>query len=132
MKAHQIENGVVVNTILVDDLDVFPGLIDAALGGKIGDAWDGVKFTAPAPPAAVVPAEVTMRQARLALLGAGMLGQVNTALAAMSGAQGEAARIEWEFSSAVMRGQPLVAALAPILGMTDADLDQLFIAAGAL
>ena len=49
MKAHLIENGVVVNTIVVDTLDVFPNLIDAEFGGNIGDLWDGSAFTAPPP-----------------------------------------------------------------------------------
>lgn len=81
---------------------------------------------------AAVPQAVTMRQARLALLGAGMLGAVNAAIAAMPGVQGEAARIEWEFSSEVKRAQPLVMALGPVLGLSDAQLDALFISAGAL
>lgn len=81
---------------------------------------------------AAVPQAVTMRQARLALLCAGMLAAVNAAIAAMPGVQGEAARIEWEFSSEVKRAQPLVMALGPVLGLSDAQLDALFISAGAL
>ena len=45
MRAHIIENGKVINTIVVDSLDAIPNLIDASLGGKIGDLWDGVAFT---------------------------------------------------------------------------------------
>lgn len=80
----------------------------------------------------VVPAAVTMRQARLALLQAGKLSAVNAAIAGMSGVQGEAAKIEWEFSNEVRRAQSLVAALAPVLGMTPAQIDQLFITAAGL
>lgn len=47
MRAHVIENGVVVNTILVKSLDFMPNLVDASLGGKRGDLWDGEFFTAP-------------------------------------------------------------------------------------
>lgn len=83
-------------------------------------------------PASIVPAAVTMRQARLALLQAGKLSAVNAAIAGMSGAQGEAAKIEWEFSNEVQRAQPLIAALAPVLGMTPAQIDQLFITAARL
>ena len=78
------------------------------------------------------PQSVTMRQARLALLNAGLLAQVTNAVTAMTGPEGDAARIEWEFSSEVKRNQPLVAALAPIIGMDDAQLDALFIAAALL
>jgi len=45
MKAHEIENGVVVNTIEVKSLDWKSGLVDASLGGKVGDSWDGEEFT---------------------------------------------------------------------------------------
>lgn len=80
----------------------------------------------------LVPQVVSMRQARLALLGAGKLAAVNSAIAAMTGMEGEAARIEWEFSSEVRRVQPLVLALGPTLGLTSAQLDALFVAAAAL
>lgn len=85
-------------------------------------------------PAAVppVPQVVTMRQARLALNAAGLLASVNSTIASMPGAVGEAARIEWEFSSTVERHKPLVVALTPSLGLTNAQIDQLFITAATL
>lgn len=49
MNAHQIENGVVVNTIVVDSLDVLPNLIEATHGG-IDWLWDGVTLTPPPQP----------------------------------------------------------------------------------
>lgn len=82
--------------------------------------------------AAAIPASVSMRQARLALLSAGLLTQVNTAIAAMPGTAGEAARIEWEYATEVRRDSPLIAALAPALGMTDAQIDALFVSAAGL
>lgn len=78
------------------------------------------------------PQSVTMRQARLALLDAGLLATVNAAIAGMAGAAGDAARIEWEFSSEVQRDKTLVASMAAALGLSDAQLDALFIAAAAL
>ena len=45
MKAHIIENGVVVNTVVVENLQVLPNLISAENGGSIGDLWDGQTFT---------------------------------------------------------------------------------------
>lgn len=81
---------------------------------------------------AMKPKEVTMRQARLALLGAGKLVAVNAAIAAMPGAPGEAARIEWEFSSTVKRQSVLIAQLAGGLGLTTSDLDDLFALANTL
>lgn len=79
-----------------------------------------------------VPCSVDMRQARLALLGAGLLTAVNDALAAMPGIEGEAARIEWEFAAQVVRDSTLVVGLSGALGLTDAQLDALFIAAAEL
>ena len=78
------------------------------------------------PEVVAVPEVVTMRQARLALLGAGLLAQVNTAVANMPGAEGDAARIEWEYAKEVRRDSPLVAALSAAFGLTDAQLDDLF------
>ena len=46
MKAHIVENGVVVNTILVESLDVLPNLIEAT-EGSIGWLFDGNNFTNP-------------------------------------------------------------------------------------
>lgn len=78
------------------------------------------------PEVVAVPEVVTMRQARLALLGAGLLAQVNTAVANMPGAEGDAARIEWEYAQEVRRDSPLVAALSAAFGWTSAQLDDLF------
>lgn len=75
---------------------------------------------------------VTMRQARLALLQFGMLATVNAAVAAMPGVEGDAARIEWEFSGNVERNRPLVQSLSTALGLTEAQLDALFTLAATL
>lgn len=79
-----------------------------------------------------VPQVVTMRQARRALLGAGKLAAVETAINAMPEPDKSEARIDWDRSQEVRRDWPLVAALAPTLGLTDAQIDQLFITAATL
>ena len=86
---------------------------------------------ADAPPVPVITS-VTMRQARLALLQQGLLTQVNNAVASMSGDQGDAARIEWEFSNTVDRNRPFVQALAASLGLTSQQIDDLFTLAATL
>jgi hypothetical protein len=79
-----------------------------------------------------VPKAVTMRQARLALLGAGLLGQVEDALNSMPEPHKSAAKITWEFSGEVQRYNGLVSQLGPALGLTEEQLDQLFIQASKL
>ena len=74
------------------------------------------------------PNQVTMRQARLALLQQGLLAQVDQAVAS----SGQAAQIEWEFSSTVERNKALVQTLQPALGLTDTQLDDLFKLAATL
>lgn len=81
----------------------------------------------PGPQSAPIQQEVTMRQARLALLAAGKLADVNTAIDAMPEPDRTAARIEWEYSGSVRRHQPFVLQLAPAIGLDSAGLDALFI-----
>ena len=105
--------------------DVAPPEFDPATAGCFwrGDHWEIVPGEVPSDP---VPVVVTMRQTRLALLGAGLLAQVNTAVANMPSAEGDAARIEWEYAQEVRRDSPLVAALSVAFGWTAAQLDDLF------
>ena len=79
-----------------------------------------------------VPQIVTMRQARLTLLGAGLLAGVEAAIDALPEPQKSAARIEWDYSSEVHRTKPFVATLAGALSLTDTQLDNLFTQAAAL
>jgi hypothetical protein len=81
---------------------------------------------------ATIPKAVTMRQARLALLAAGKLEQVNAAIASMSEPQRSAAHIEWEYAQVVQRGSALVVGLAEGLGMYPEQMDALFVAADKL
>jgi len=96
--------------------------------------WKAEGNTPSQPPAttAGAPGAVTMRQARLALLSAGVLGDVTAAIDALQGQQGDAARIEWEFAATVERDSPIVAMLAAAVGLDGAALDDLFTAAAAL
>ena len=92
-------------------------------------AWEVVAVV---PASAAVPQTVTMRQARLALLNAGKLAAANTTIGGMTGAAGDAARIEWEFSGSVERNRPLTVSLGTSLGLTSAQLDDLFRQAATL
>lgn len=130
-----IDAGRVINHAEAEaDFAALQGWIPAG-ESRIGDLWDGEVFTPapPAPPAPpVVPVAVTMRQARLALLGAGLLDDVDAAINSLPSPQKEAARIEWEYSQEVQRHNGFVSVLAPMLGLTEAQTDALFIAAAGL
>lgn len=80
------------------------------------------------PDAPIISEFVTMRQARLALLAAGKLEAVTAAVQQVGGA----AQIEWEYATEVRRDWPLVVQLTGVLGMTDADMDALFVQAATL
>ena len=127
MKAHVISNGVIANTVEVDSLNALPNLVEATKGSIGWGYADGV-FTPPPVPPVPVPASVTMRQARLALLGAGLLDLVETAIAAA----GPAAKIEWDYATEVQSASGLVPAMATALGLTDAQIDALFVTASTL
>lgn len=74
-----------------------------------------------APPAPPVT-QVTMRQARLALLDAGLLNDVDIAVAGA----GRAVQIDWEYATTVERASPLVEAICVGLGLTEEQINQLF------
>jgi hypothetical protein len=79
------------------------------------------------------PQVVSMRQGRLALLSAGLLEGVEAAIAAIEDAtQRKAVDIEWEYSQVIDRESPLVSTLAASMGLTEEQMDQLFVAAGQL
>ena len=133
-----VEGSLVVNIIEFDEV-VPESPIDGQIWiaseyAQIGDDYaDGsfISHEKPVAPAPSVPQSVTMRQARLALLKAGKLDAVNTAIANMPGSEGEAARIEWEYAQEVRRDSPLAAGLSAALGLTDETLDNLYkVAAG--
>ena len=86
------------------------------------------RLTALIPTVEEKPQTVTMRQARLALLQAGLLDKATKAVAGA----GPAAQIEWEYSSDVGRNAALVQALSGALGLTDEQLDGLFVVAATL
>ena len=79
-----------------------------------------------------VPEVVTMRQARLALLGAGLLAQVDATIVALPSSQRSAVQIFWEYSTTVERNNATVLQLASALQLTSQQLDALFVAAAGL
>lgn len=108
-------------------------------GSMVGNDYDAITWDAPeAAPSfeeiealialPVVPQTVTPLQARSAIRAAGLKPQVDAALAGA----GEEAQERWDYALEIRRDDALLAQLAVAIGLTDADLDALFIAAAAL
>lgn len=79
-----------------------------------------------------VPQQVTMRQARLALLKAGLLSDIPGAIATLPSPQKEEAEIEWEYAAIVQRNSGLVPTMGLALGLTEQQLDEMFTLAATL
>ena len=95
--------------------------IDGVLGVYVQADWETMRedeMRARNP----VPQQVTMRQARLALLSAGLLDDVEMVIAAA----GRAAQLEWEYAAVVDRSNPAIAAVQQQEALTDAQIDDLF------
>ena len=82
---------------------------------------------------ASVPASVTRRQAKQALLLNGLLGNVQPAIDAIpDAAQRAMIQIEWDDSQVFDRNRPALIALGTALGLSSSGLDEIFVQAGAL
>lgn len=119
------------NSVLhIDSGTVFPYPALESFGFAY-QAWldDG---NTPIPAEPPIPQEVTMRQARLALLAIGKLASVEVYINSLTDPPKSAARIEWEVSNTVKRDNEFVLMIGEMLGMSEQDLDTLFIEAAKL
>ena len=107
-------------------------IVDGVVRGATPEELAEIEARAAAANQPTVPQEVSMRQARLALLGRGVLGQVDAAIDSLPSPDSEAAHIEWDYSSVVARNSPLVTMMGAALGLGAAALDELFITAARL
>jgi len=73
----------------------------------------------------MVPVFVTKRQARRALLDAGLLASINAFVATQS----DEVQIDWNDAAEIYRLHPLVLSLGAELNLTESQIDDLFIAA---
>lgn len=100
---------------------------------KTGNAILPAILPEPEPdPGPGVPQEVTMRQARLALLGAGILDAAQGVIDALPQPQRRQAQIEWEYALSVRRDHPLIALMISEGLATAEQVDGLFVAAAGL
>lgn len=88
------------------------------------DKWEGGRWVSGPSP---VPHEVTTRQAREALLDNGLLAAVDAYFAGLTGIEGERKRNLWHNSNTVERFSSATLEAGQMLGMTEAQMDALFI-----
>jgi hypothetical protein len=93
-----------------------------ALPGKTIKPDDGSPIWAP------VPAEVSPVQARKALRRAGLIDAVNTHIATLGGDDQDT----WEYADSIHRDNPILAAVASSLSLSETQLDDLFRLAATL
>lgn len=103
-----------------------PGMfaVDLGDGEMVDGAWRQRWTQVPIPPAPV-PASITPLQARKALRAAGLFASVTQAMASMSDEELET----WEYALAIERNDPLLVTVAADLGLTEAQVDALFVQA---
>ena len=130
-----IKNDVVENIIEADaDYAQSIGAVRADTAA-IGDLYNDGVFTTPKIQEEVpkIPESIAMWQARSALIDAGLLDDIDAFLANIPDAtERKKAQVKWEFSNTVRRDDPLLAAVVVKMGITNQQLDALFIAAAAL
>lgn len=99
-------------------------LWDKANSGDYGSIADYVAPSSPTPEEKreAMP-YLTARQLRLGLLSLGKLADVPTAISALPSPEREQAEIEWQYASEFRRLHPLIVQLIPILGLTDEQID---------
>jgi hypothetical protein len=95
-----------------------------AFEGIDGDRWL-VRVVDPASLPPPVPASVSPRQARLALLAIGKLAAATAAIQLAD----EPTRISWEYATMIVRADPGVIAFAEAIGLDAAALDAVFVEA---
>lgn len=91
-------------------------------------AMNPAPYVAPEP-VDFVPQEVSRFQARAALMAAGLLAAAD---AAVEASDDPFLQLAWKEAVAFPRTSPSIAALAPTLGLTEADVDNLFRAAAQI
>lgn len=75
-----------------------------------------------------VPDSLTPRQMRLALIGHGItLTDVEAVINGLEEPLHTYAKVNWEYATAFERGNELLNSMAPYLGLSSDDLDQIFI-----
>lgn len=131
MKYAYIENNKAIEVVEADPFILFvphyaAKFVEVDETCKSGDKLINGVWTTPVP-VIVVPQEITMRQARLVLLEHGLLASVQPAIDSLPEPNKTKAQIEWDYSNALQRNNAFVSTLGTALGLSEQDIDNLFI-----
>lgn len=138
---HIIVGGIVVNTIVATVAEAqaaYPDAIciDASTGGAIGWSYDGQMLApplAPPAPAPAVPQSVSRAQGKAALIAAGLWPAVLAYVAAIADPTDKAlAEVALNDTQEWRRDSLFLNSAASALGLTGAQLDQLFVDASGI
>lgn len=132
-----IEAGTVVNIIESGaDFAAQVGAIPASKNGThaaIGGGWDGNAFSPPEPAPVPVPVSVTRAQGKAALIQAGLWPSVLEYVGGIADPTERAlAEVALNDTSEWLRTSPFLAAVSAHIGLTSAQLDDLFREAAAI
>jgi hypothetical protein len=126
MRAIVVENGVIVNSIVVDHES--PAWIITS-EGDIGDGYvNGVVIPRPKEEMKAAIPDVSAVQIRKALTRMGLREQVESAVAAGS----QDLKDEWEWSATFKRNHPSIEEMRVAIGRTQQEVDDLFLLAATL
>lgn len=129
-----LETNIVENVIVWDETCIAPEdklCIILEDNVKVGPkyTWKGnTEFESWQVVVPTIPRVVSSRQARIVLLNAGLLANVE----AMIATQDEATRITWEYATEFRRNDPLLISLAQNLNLTEEEIDNFFIQASGI
>ena len=126
MKYAIVIDGVVAN-IAVSEKALGANWVESTVAKK-GDLYNGSVFTTPEP-VATTPGTITQVQGMKALHRAGKKKAIKTMLSAPGN---EEAEIAFEYNRTWNRDSQFIADLAPALGMTEEEIDALFIVAAEI
>lgn len=131
-----VDNNVFVEFRNFDSVPVLPGKpyrqilpVFRETGSPTFEGIQNGKWVVRTPaPAPSVPQIVSARQARLALLQSGLLPTVANSVSSMS----QEVQITWEYATEWDRNDNLVISIGSSLGLSNTDMDNLFIVASGL
>lgn len=126
----EIHNGAIVRYCDLDGATQSPPMGGARFVREVVPEFTIPPAPAPQQAAVVVPQSITRLQAKLALSGAGLLATIE---AMMAGLEAEnVQRLAWENALQFERDSEMVNGMASVLGISQDQLDALFIAASAI